>query len=1001
MNVTNVNETPSITSGAIFTAAENQTAIGSVAVTDPEGATLTYSVSGDELEISSSGLLTFKNAPDYETKSSYTATVTVSDGTNSATQDITVNVTNVNETPSITSGAIFTAAENQTAIGSVAVTDPEGATLTYSVSGDELEISSSGLLTFKNAPDYETKSSYTATVTVSDGTNIATQDITVNVTNLNDNTPQITSSATFTAEENQTAIGSVTATDADGNTSFTYSLSGTDSSSLAISSSGVLTFVTAPDFETKSTYTATVTVSDGTNSATQDITVNVTNVDENAPIFTSSPTFTAYENQTAIGTVKATDADGDALLYSVSGTELAIDSNGLLTFATAPDYETKSRYTATVTVSDGTSSATQDITVNVKNVNDNTPIITSGEKFDNISENQTAIGRVIASDRDGNLNTLTYSITGTELAISSTGVLTFVTVPNYETKNIYTETVTVSDGTNSATQIITVNVTNINDNMPIFTSSAIFNNILENQKAIGTVTASDADGDALLYSVSGSELEFVDPSSGVLTFVTAPDYETKSSYTETVTVTDGTNSNTQDITVNVKNVNDNKPTFTSSAVFNAEENKKAIGTVKATDGDNDTLVYFVDGTELEIGMTSGVLTFKNAPIYKVKSTYEATVTVSDGLNTATQDIEVKVKTVPVVTTTPPTDAIVGNRYIYNITVSNVDGETVTVTYNGPRYLSLGKTVFATTTNYVLSGIPTANDVGNSNVVLTITAGNITTTQSFTIVVIKNDPPVFTSTPVTEARQESLYTYNVTTSDEDNDNVTVSATKIPTFLSFNGTTLSGTPSRSIWGEYDVVLTASDGYENVNQEFKIMVRKPICFNAGTGILCFKNGEEQYVCVEQLMEGDQVKTFNHGYKKIVDIRKGNFKLNGLMDMGMYRMKKQGNMIADLEMSGLHCVLVDSKDPKYVDDIKRQRGLNNKKFFIDEKFRLRAKESHEFEQMEAKEYTIFSFALEDQEQEQYGTWANGVLVETTSRKMLEVSNMIKIGKVEKEKRK
>ena len=823
----------------------------------------------------------------------------------------------------------------------------------------------------------------------------------MNVTNLNDNTPQITSSATFTAEENQTAIGSVTATDADGNTSFTYSLSGTDSSSLAISSSGVLTFVTAPDFETKSTYTATVTVSDGTNSATQDITVNVTNVDENAPIFTSSPTFTAYENQTAIGTVKATDADGDALLYSVSGTELAIDSNGLLTFATAPDYETKSRYTATVTVSDGTSSATQDITVNVKNVNDNTPIITSGEKFDNISENQTAIGRVIASDRDGNLNTLTYSITGTELAISSTGVLTFVTVPNYETKNIYTETVTVSDGTNSATQIITVNVTNINDNMPIFTSSAIFNNILENQKAIGTVTASDADGDALLYSVSGSELEFVDPSSGVLTFVTAPDYETKSSYTETVTVTDGTNSNTQDITVNVKNVNDNKPTFTSSAVFNAEENKKAIGTVKATDGDNDTLVYFVDGTELEIGMTSGVLTFKNAPIYKVKSTYEATVTVSDGLNTATQDIEVKVKTVPVVTTTPPTDAIVGNRYIYNITVSNVDGETVTVTYNGPRYLSLGKTVFATTTNYVLSGIPTANDVGNSNVVLTITAGNITTTQSFTIVVIKNDPPVFTSTPVTEARQESLYTYNVTTSDEDNDNVTVSATKIPTFLSFNGTTLSGTPSRSIWGEYDVVLTASDGYENVNQEFKIMVRKPICFNAGTGILCFKNGEEQYVCVEQLMEGDQVKTFNHGYKKIVDIRKGNFKLNGLMDMGMYRMKKQGNMIADLEMSGLHCVLVDSKDPKYVDDIKRQRGLNNKKFFIDEKFRLRAKESHEFEQMEAKEYTIFSFALEDQEQEQYGTWANGVLVETTSRKMLEVSNMIKIGKVEKEKRK
>ena len=55
----------------------------------------------------------------------------------------------------------------------------------------------------------------------------------------------------------------------------------------------------------------------------------------------------------------------------------------------------------------------------------------------------------------------------------------------------------------------------------------------------------------------------------------------------------------------------------------------------------------------------------------------------------------------------------------------------------------------------------------------------------------------------------------------------------------------------------------------------------------------------------------------------------------------------------------------------------------------------------MEAKQYTVFSFALEDQEQEQYGIWANGALVETTSRKMIETSNMIKIGKAVEEKQK
>jgi hypothetical protein len=179
------------------------------------------------------------------------------------------------------------------------------------------------------------------------------------------NAPAITSSATFSAAENQTAIGSISASDADSD-SLTYSISGSE---INISSSGVLTFATAPDYETKNSYTATVTVSDGTDSVTQSITVTVTDVDETvpneAPTISSSATFSAAENQTAIGSVTATDADGDSLTYSISGSEINISSSGVLTFATAPDYETKNSYTATVTVSDGIASTTQDITVNI------------------------------------------------------------------------------------------------------------------------------------------------------------------------------------------------------------------------------------------------------------------------------------------------------------------------------------------------------------------------------------------------------------------------------------------------------------------------------------------------------------------------------------------------------------------------------------------------------------------------------------------------------------
>ena len=120
------------------------------------------------------------------------------------------------------------------------------------------------------------------------------------------------------------------------------------------------------DTSTVGTYTITYSATDlDGNTATATRTVNV--VDTTAPVITSSDTFVADENQTAIGTVTATDLQ--TVTFTVSGTELQITSDGVLTFVTAPDYETKSVYTATVTATDASSnSTTQDITVNVNDV---------------------------------------------------------------------------------------------------------------------------------------------------------------------------------------------------------------------------------------------------------------------------------------------------------------------------------------------------------------------------------------------------------------------------------------------------------------------------------------------------------------------------------------------------------------------------------------------------------------------------------------------------------
>lgn len=182
--------------------------------------------------------------------------------------------------------------------------------------------------------------------------NTSTATRTVNVVDTTPPVVVLNGSAEVTVElgDTYTELGA-TATDADGNF-------GTDgiviTGSVDTSSVGIYEL----------TYSAT-DLSGNEGSITRTVSV----VDTTPPVFTSSATFSAVENQTAIGTVTATDLQ--TVTFTISGTELQITSGGVLTFAVAPDYETKTTYTATVTATDASlNNSSQDITVNVTNDED-------------------------------------------------------------------------------------------------------------------------------------------------------------------------------------------------------------------------------------------------------------------------------------------------------------------------------------------------------------------------------------------------------------------------------------------------------------------------------------------------------------------------------------------------------------------------------------------------------------------------------------------------------
>ena len=926
VNLNNLNDNNPIIASLAFDAPENQTAIGNVNASDADLDALIYSNTGSEVSITSSGLLTFVVAPDYETKSSYTTAVTVSDGLNQLTENITIDITNLNDNPTnFTSSAAFSANENQSSIGAVVATDADTQSLTYSISGSELSITSVGVLSFVDTPDYEAKTSYSATVTASDGVNSGSQDISVSVIDVNDNAPVFTSETTFNIAENQLDIGSVTTTDADDGNTITYSVDnsvtqkievsvaanasgsgnvyvisgaqkkplflevgktyrlehptahpfrfsttsdgthasgeaytagvdtstdgvtlitvsadtpaalyyycsvhpgmGSDVSSstnsfpaISASNSGALTFSQRPDFETLASFSAKVTASDGVNTTDQDIQVNISDVDVEGPVFSTPATLNADENQTEIGTVLAVDPFDATVVYALSGTDAGVmtldSSSGVLVFNSAPDYETKSTYSVVVSAAGEIATTDQNLTVSINNLNDNPPVFTSLASF-SAAENQTTIGTVTASDAD-NLS-LTFSITGSELAITSSGILTFVIAPDYETTTSYSATVTVTDGATAITQAISVAITDVDDVAPVITSSATFSGA-ENQTTIGTATATDADSSSITFSISGTDLAVT--SGGVITFVTAPDYETTPSFTATLTASDGINSSTQTITVNVTDVNE-MPTFTSLASFDADENQTTIGSVTADDVDSSSITFSISGSDLAL-TSDGTLSFITAPDYETKSSYSATVTASDGDLSATQAITVNVNNLndnaPVFTSSASFSSDENQTSITTVTASDADDSSLSFSVSGSELLitDSGALSFASAPDYETKSSYSAT--------ITVSDGVASVTQNITVSInnLNDNAPVFTSSASFSAAENQTAIGTVTATDADGNSMSFSISGSELSISAAGQlSFIAAPDYETKTTYTATVTVSDGNLSATQTITINV------------------------------------------------------------------------------------------------------------------------------------------------------------------------------------
>ena len=598
---------PVFTSPATASVRENQTAAYEAAATDADGDALVYSLSGTDAALftidATTGEVSFRAAPDFEAPGDadgdnvYDIIVIASDGTNSTDHNVAITVTNDNDNILVfTSPVTANARENQTAAYMAVATDDDSDPLVYSLSGTDAALftinANTGEVSFIAAPDFEAPGDangdnvYDIIVTASDGTNSTNHNVAITVTNEND-IPVFTSDAAVSARENQVAAYEAAATDDEGDP-LVYSLSGTDAALFTIdATTGEVSFIAAPNFEMPgdadgdNVYDITVTASDGTNRTNHNVAITVTNENDNIPVFTSPATANAQENQTAAYEAVATDADGDTLVYSLSGTDAAlftIDANtGEVSFIAAPDFEMPGDadrdnvYDIIVTASDGTNRTDHNVAITV--TDNNIPVFTSPATA-NAQENQTAAYMAAATDDDG--DPLVYSLSGTDAALftinANTGEVSFRAAPDFEAPgddggdNVYDITVTASDGTNRTNHNVAIRVTNENDNISIFTSPAAVS-VAESRMTAYEAVATDADGDPLVYSLSGTDaaLFTIDATTGEVSFIAAPNFEMPGDadednvYDITVTASDGTNRTNHNVAITVTDVNELVP----------------------------------------------------------------------------------------------------------------------------------------------------------------------------------------------------------------------------------------------------------------------------------------------------------------------------------------------------------------------------------------------------------------------------------------------------------
>ncbi|XP_075816371.1 cadherin EGF LAG seven-pass G-type receptor 1 isoform X1 [Microtus pennsylvanicus] len=438
--------------------------------------------------------------------------------------------------------------------------------------------------------------------------------------------------------------------------------------------SGSLDVINPLDFEAIREYTLRIKAQDGGRppliNSSGLVSVQVLDVNDNAPIFVSSPFQAAVLENVPLGHsvlhIQAVDADAgenarlqyrlvDTVSPSLGGSSVDPEnpasapdfpfqihnSSGWITVCAELDREAIEHYSFGVEAVDHGSppmSSSASVSITVLDVNDNDPMFTQPVYELRLNEDAAVGSSVLtlrARDRDAN-SVITYQLTGgntrNRFALSSQsggGLITLALPLDYKQERQYVLAVTASDGTRSHTAQVFINVTDANTHRPVFQSSHYTVSVSEDRPvgtSIATISATDEDtgeNARITYVLEDPVPQFrIDPDTGTIYTMTELDYEDQAAYTLAITAQDNgipQKSDTTSLEILILDANDNVPRFLrdfyQGSVFEDAPPSTSVLQVSATDrdsGPNGRLLYTFQGGDdgdgdFYIEPTSGVI----------------------------------------------------------------------------------------------------------------------------------------------------------------------------------------------------------------------------------------------------------------------------------------------------------------------------------------------------------------------------------------------------------